>query len=96
MISSIKQATAGSFAQGGIIGGSSYSGDRLLANVNSGEMILNSRQQRNLFNLLDTGTMPQRGGTNVQVTGVVRGTDLLLVQKNTNKVRSKSRTQIYF
>ncbi len=96
MISSIKQATAGSYAQGGIIGGSSYSGDRLLANVNSGEMILNSRQQRNLFNLLDTGTMPQRGGTNVQVTGVVRGTDLLLVQKNTNKVRAKSGSQIYF
>lgn len=96
MISSIKQATAGSFAQGGIIGGSSYSGDRLLANVNSGEMILNSRQQRNLFNLLDTGTMPQRGGANVQVTGVVRGTDLLLVQKNTNKVRAKSGSQIYF
>lgn len=96
MISSIKQATAGSYAEGGIVGGSSYSGDRLLANVNSGEMILNNRQQRNLFNLLDTGTMPQRGGTNVQVTGVVRGTDLLLVQKNTNKVRSKSGTQIYF
>ena len=96
MISSIKQATAGSYAQGGIIGGSSYSGDRLLANVNSGEMILNSRQQRNLFNLLDTGTMPQRGGTNVHVTGIVRGTDLLLVQKNTNKVRAKSGSQIYF
>lgn len=96
MISSIKQATSGSFAEGGIVGGSSYSGDRLLANVNSGEMILNSRQQRNLFNLLDTGTMPQRGGTNVQVTGVVRGTDLLLVQKNTNKVRAKSGSKIYF
>ena len=96
MISSIKQATAGSYAEGGIVGGSSYSGDRLLARVNSGEIILNSRQQRNLFNMLDTGTMPQRGGTNVQVTGVVRGTDLLLVQKNTNKVRAKSGSQIYF
>ena len=96
MISSIKQATAGSFAEGGIVGGSSYSGDRLLARVNSGEIILNSRQQRNLFNLLDTGTMPQRGGTNVQVTGVVRGTDLLLVQKNTNKVRAKAGSKIYF
>lgn len=96
MISSIKQATAGSFAEGGIVGGSSYSGDKLLARVNSQEMILNSRQQRNLFNLLDTDTMPQRGGTNVQVTGVVRGTDLLLVQKNTNKVRAKSGSKIYF
>ncbi len=96
MISSIKQATAGSYAEGGIVGGSSYSGDRLLARVNSSEMILNSRQQRNLFNLLDTGLMPQKGVTNVQVTGVVRGTDLLLVQKNTNKVRAKAGSKIYF
>ena len=96
MISSIKQATAGSYAEGGIIGGSSYSGDRLIARVNSGEMVLNTRQQRNLFNLLDTGLMPQKGVTNVQVTGVVRGTDLLLVQKNTNKVRAKAGSKIYF
>ena len=96
MISSIKQATAGSYAEGGIIGGSSYYGDRLIARVNSGEMVLNSRQQRNLFNLLDTGLMPQKGVTNVQVTGVVRGTDLLLVQKNTNKVRAKAGSKIYF
>ena len=96
MISSIKQATAGSYAEGGIVGGSSYSGDRLIARINSGEMVLNKRQQRNLFNLLDTGLMPQKGVTHVQVTGVVRGTDLLLVQKNTNKVRAKAGSKIYF
>lgn len=96
MISSIKQATEGGYANGGIVGGSSYSGDNLYARVNSGEMILNSRQQRNLFNLLDSDAMPQKGGTNVQVTGVIRGTDLLLVQKNTNKVKSKAGTQIHF
>ena len=96
MISSIKQATAGSYAEGGIVGGHSYTGDKLLARVNSGEMVLNNRQQRNLFNLLDTGLMPQRGVTNIQVTGVVRGTDLLLVQKNTNKVRAKAGSKIYF
>ena len=95
MISSIKQATGG-YADGGIVGGSSYSGDNLYARVNSGEMILNSRQQRNLFNLLDSDVMPQKGGTNVQVQGVIRGTDLLLVQKNTNKVRSSAGTQIHF
>ena len=39
----------GSFASGGIVGGSSYSGDRLTARVNSGEMILNARQQARLF-----------------------------------------------
>lgn len=84
------------FAEGGIVGGSSYSGDRILARVNSGEMILNDKQQRHLFELLDSDAMPQKGGTNVTVQGVIRGTDLLLVQKNTNKVRSSAGTQIHF
>ena len=46
--------------------------------------------------MLDTNAMPQAGGTNVTVQGVIRGTDLLLVQKNTNKLRSSSGTQIHF
>lgn len=37
------------FAQGGIITGGSTSGDKILARVNAGEMILNQRQQSNLF-----------------------------------------------
>jgi hypothetical protein len=32
------------FETGGIIGGNSYHGDKLVARVNSGEMILNGRQ----------------------------------------------------
>lgn len=51
---------AGKFATGGIVGGSSYSGDRLYARVNSGEMILNPRQQRRLFAMLD-GTVAMPG-----------------------------------
>ena len=94
LVAQIKNATK--FATGGIVGGSSYSGDNVYARLNSGEMVLNTRQQRNLFNLLDTGLMPQKGVTNIQVTGVVRGTDLLLVQKNTNKVRAKAGSKIYF
>ena len=94
LVAQIKNATK--FATGGIVGGNSYSGDNIYARLNSGEMVLNSRQQRNLFNLLDTGLMPQKGVTHVQVTGVVRGTDLLLVQKNTNKVRAKAGSKIYF
>ena len=89
-------ASMQAFAEGGIVQGGSYSGDRLLVRANAGEMILNNRQQKNLFDLLDTGAMPQSGGVNVQVTGVVRGTDLILVQKNTNKVKSKTGTAIRF
>lgn len=94
----VKAATLSmmAFAEGGIVGGSSYHGDRILARVNSHEMILNDRQQRNLFNLLDSDVMPQKGGANVSVHGVIRGTDLILVQKNANKVRSNAGTEIKF
>lgn len=93
-VSQIK--SAGSYAEGGVIGGSSYGGDRLIANVNSGEMILNGRQQKKLFDMLDTNSMPTYGPQNIQVEGVISGTDLILVQKNTNKVRRRTGTQLTF
>ena len=89
-------ASMQAFAEGGIVQGGSYSGDRLLVRANAGEMILNNRQQKNLFDLLDTGAMPTAGGTNVQVTGVIKGTDIMLVQKNTSKVLRKAGTTINF
>ncbi|MBR3026878.1 MAG: hypothetical protein IKH58_01965, partial [Bacteroidales bacterium] len=51
-ISSVKNSMP-KFATGGIVGGSSTTGDRLLARVNSGEMILNQRQQALLWQLLN-------------------------------------------
>ena len=53
-MASIKGAvapTAPKFAQGGIVPGSSFSGDNVIARVNSGEMILNDRQQANLLKI---------------------------------------------
>lgn len=50
-----KITSVGSFQNGGFIGGNSYSGDRLTANVNSGEAVLNSRQQRNFMELANNG-----------------------------------------
>lgn len=52
MISAVKSAV-GSYATGGIVGGNSKTGDKLLARVNSGEMILNATQQRNLFRMIN-------------------------------------------
>lgn len=45
-ISTVKSAK---FANGGIVGGNSYTGDNVNVRVNSGEMILNTRQQAELF-----------------------------------------------
>lgn len=39
------------FAEGGIIPGSSFAGDNVIARVNSGEMVLNSAQQAELFKM---------------------------------------------
>ncbi len=39
-------------ASGGIVGGNSYSGDKVLTRVNSGEMILNASQQSGLFSFI--------------------------------------------
>lgn len=47
-------ADAGAFEQGGIVGGTSYTGDKLTARVNSAEMILTREQQRNLFEIANT------------------------------------------
>ena len=44
----------GQYATGGIIGGTSYQGDHLTAKVNSGEMILNTQQQKKLFDILNS------------------------------------------
>ena len=49
-----------SFATGGIVGGDSYTGDKLQAMVNSGEMILNAGQQRNLFDSINSGNVGAR------------------------------------
>ena len=48
----VQGANAGSFEGGGVVGGTSYTGDKLTANVNSNEVILNPEQQANtLFNM---------------------------------------------
>ena len=50
-IAAIKSATAGSFAEGGIVPGNNHN-DGLIANVSSGELILNKSQQNNIAALL--------------------------------------------
>lgn len=79
------------YANGGIIPGNSVSGDRVLARVNSGEMILNQMQQGNLFNMLNN---PSSSGSDTQTPEVVfhiKGNDLIGVLNNTNKKTSRTK-----
>lgn len=82
----------GSFAGGGIVGGGSFNGDKIPAFVNSGEMILNMGQQRELFNLLD-GRMGSLQGSaqslKIQVEGVTRGEDIYWSQQRYTNNRSR-------
>lgn len=52
-VQAIKSQPVGSYEQGGIVPGSSFTGDKQTANVNSGEMILTRSQQANMFNQLN-------------------------------------------
>ena len=56
------------FAEGGIVEGLS-GGDRNLARVNAGEMILNGAQQRRLFAMLDGKTSPSGGNVTFRIEG---------------------------
>lgn len=64
------------FANGGVVGGSSYFGDKLIARVNSGETILTQKQASRALSMMDGG--------NVRVSGDVRlsGKDIYISLKN--------------
>lgn len=73
------------FAEGGVVGGSSYYGDRILARLNSGELVLNQGQQAALLDNLE------RPGQNVHVSGDFRisGRDLRMVLDKYDNYRTQ-------
>ena len=74
------------FAEGGIITGGSMHGDQILAGLNAGEMVLNKRQQSNLFDILDS-TSNRFDATDI--TFRIKGSDLYGSLKNFSKTQSK-------
>ena len=57
-VAAVIAALASCFATGGIVPGASTTGDKVIARVNSGEMILNKQQQANLFKMINAGFAP--------------------------------------
>jgi hypothetical protein len=52
----VKDLFSEKHASGGIVGGNSYSGDRILTSLNSGEMVLNKDQQAQLFKFIQNAS----------------------------------------
>ena len=75
------------FADGGIVGGYSNHGDKMLARLNGGEMVLNKRQQSNLFDALDKGFAT---GGNSTISFKIQGSDLYGTLKNYSKSAAKT------
>lgn len=75
------------FATGGIVGGNSKFGDKIMARVNSGEMIANETQQQRIWNAMNSG-----GGAAINIGGTFRiaGTDLIYVLERANKKKDRT------
>ena len=89
------------FATGGIVPGTSFTGDKVPALLNSGEMILNGSQQSNLFQMLNSGLYgslsqkiapsAENGNQPANVTFRIHGRDLEGVLSNHYNQKSKVR-----
>lgn len=75
------------FEQGGIVPGGMYTGDKVLARVNSGEMILNKSQQNNLYNAINEGNREET----IHITGKLVGSGSNLVAVVDNYARKQGR-----
>ncbi len=73
------------FETGGVVGGSSFYGDKILARVNSGELILNSSQQKKLYGGLTDNS--SSSNINVSVTDIVIEGDKMRLIMGRNDIK---------
>jgi len=78
------------FASGGIVSGGSTHGDRVLARLNGGEMILNGSQQSNLFRAIENGDFGSSPDESPTINFRLKGSDIYGSLKNFGKGQMKT------
>ena len=77
------------FSGGGVFKGMSSIGDMNIARVNDGEMLLNNRQQANLFRLLN-GEYSRANDFPTEISWRLRGSDIYGSMKNYSAMKNKA------
>ena len=88
-------SAVGAFADGGIVGGGNLHGDKVLARLNGGEMVLNRTQQAKLFRTIESGNIGNQSASSVsQVNWKIKGSDLYGALTNYKSIKSKQGKKI--
>ena len=88
-------SAVGAFADGGIVGGGNLHGDKVLARLNGGEMVLNRTQQAKLFRTIESGNIGNQSASSVsQVKWKIKGSDLYGALTNYKSIKSKQGKRI--
>ena len=88
-------SVVGAFADGGIVGGGNLHGDKVLARLNGGEMVLNRTQQAKLFRTIESGNIGNQSASSVsQVNWKIKGSDLYGALTNYKSIKSKQGKKI--
>lgn len=78
----------GAFADGGVVGGSLH-GDKVLARLNGGEMVLNKTQQSKLFHAIESGRFGSDNTAPSTITWKIKGSDLYGTLHNYKSIKIK-------
>jgi hypothetical protein len=82
----LNKAGTQAFANGGIVSGTSFYGDKILARVNSGEMIANENQQKKIWSAMSAGS----SGGGVFIPDVkLKGNDIWMSFKRTEELKNR-------
>lgn len=87
-------SAVGAFADGGIVGGGNLHGDKVLARLNGGEMVLNRTQQAKLFRTIENGNIGNQSTSVSQVNWKIKGSDLYGALTNYKSIKSKQGKRI--